>query len=129
MKRDPVRAPRRWLKLRAVADLMSVEHPDPHYRVKYVRRLLRRLERRDGTVYLKQLGAGRGAKLYVSPEGLEQLRPYSPTLFTKLRDDVDDVDGKVTELRRQVNGHGARIRKLEEFKKKTAEYLAAVADL
>lgn len=123
LSRHPARPPRRWLKLRAVADLMNVEHPDPHYRVKYVRRLLRRLEERDGTAYLRQFGPAR-SNLYVAPEALEQLRPYAPTGYAKLREDIDDVATNVTDLRRQVNGQGARIRNLEEFRKDTAAYLA-----
>lgn len=128
-KYRPARAPRKWLKLRAVADLMNVEHPDPHYRVKFVRRLLRRLEQRDGTAYLKRFGlepgsGRRGGDWYVLPQALEQLRPYSPTAHAKLREDLDEVAGNVTELRRQVNAHGGRIRKLEEFSKDTAAYLA-----
>jgi hypothetical protein len=134
VKRHPARPPRRWLKLRAVADLMQIEHPDRHYRVKFVRRLLQRLEKRDGTAYMRRFGSDpgpgrRGSDWYVSPAALEDLRAYVPTMAQKLREDIDTTTESVTDLRRQVNGHGARIRRLEEFKRKTAEYLASVADL
>jgi hypothetical protein len=122
------KTPKRWLTLRAVADLMKIEHPSHHYRVKFVRRLLRRLEKRDGTAYLRRFGAPPAA-LYVSPSALEQLEPYSPTALGKLRSDVDELAEEQRAIKLRVNGHGGRIRRLEEFKKKTAAYLAEIAVL
>lgn len=119
-------APRRWLKLAAVADLMRVEHTDPHYRVQYVRRLLRRLEERDGTAYLRRFGAGRG-NLYVSPAALEQLDPYSPGAVGKIKDEVTSVKADQGELRRQVNAHGARILSLEKFRRATQAFVKELA--
>jgi hypothetical protein len=65
----------------------------------------------------------------VSPRALEQLAPHSPAAVAKLADDVQDTKADVQGIRRLVNAHGSRISKLEEFKRKTAEYLKSVADL
>ncbi len=65
----------RWLSMTEVADSMNLESPaTPERRREYVRRLIRRLEERDGTVYLRRFGRGRG-KLYVAVSALEQLMP------------------------------------------------------
>lgn len=134
MKRyGPPKAPRRWLKLAKVADLMAIEHPSRHYRVQFVRRLLKRLEKRDGTAYLRRFGeppgpGRRGSDWYVSPAILEQIVESAQTAPTKLRADLDETREDVQDLRRKVNGHGARIRDLEKARKGFETYMQIMAE-
>jgi hypothetical protein len=121
-------APKRWLKLARVADLMAIEHQNRHYRVQYVRRLLRRLEARDGTAYLRRFGSGR-SNLYVSPVALEQLEPYSPTALGKLREDVEELREEQGAIKLQVNGQGSRIRDLEKARRGFEAYMRIQAEV
>lgn len=107
------RAPKRWLKLAAVAKLMGIEHPSAHYRAKYVRRLLMRLEQRDGTAYLRRFG-GPGSAWHVSPGALEQLEPHSPNALGRMRQDINTLASEMGAIRRQIGAHGGRIRELEK---------------
>jgi len=117
---------RRNLSLAEVAVLMNIEHPDPAYRRQFVWRLLRRLEKRDGTAYMRRLGPGKG-KLVVSPRALEQLAPYSPAAVTKLAEDVAQTKQEVLVIRRQVNAHGAKIRELEKARAGLEGYMRHMA--
>jgi hypothetical protein len=132
VKRAPTPAPRRWLRLAQVADLMRIEHPSQHYRVQYVRRLVQRREQRAGTAYLIRLGrdTGRGRRgtWYVSQTALRLLIDQTTTTAGKLRQDVDELRDDHRDLRRQVNGHGARLRDLEKFRRATDAYVKALAE-
>lgn len=123
------RPPVKWLSLAQVAQLMQIEHPSRHYRVQYVRRLLRRLELRDGTAYLRRFGDGKRGRLWVSPSALEQLEPHSPAAMGKLREDVDENREETRAIQRKVNAHGSRIVKLEKFKAITEEYFGKLREL
>ena len=120
--------PRRLVKIRELADRMGFKHPNAHYRAQYVRRLIQRLERRDGCRYMRQVGTGRGAHWYVSPAALEAIEPYSATALGKLRQDVDDTREDVREIRRNLNAHGGRIRELEKFRKAADAYIRILAE-
>lgn len=118
---QPTRPPKKWLTLAQVAALMQIEHPDPAYRRQRAWRLIRGLEKRDGTAYLMRFGEGKG-KLWVSPTALEQLAPYSPTAVVRLREDVDELKEDQAIVKRQLNGHGARIRELEKGQRAQAAW-------
>lgn len=120
-------APRRdrWLSMAEVAELMQVPKADREQRRLHVRRLLRRLEKRDGTSYLRRFGPGRG-KLYVAVSALEQLMPWDPGTLGRMRGDVDATAVRVTRLERRVTGHDRELEKLRSIGIKSAELAAAV---
>jgi len=96
----------RYLFLSEVADLLKVQKKTQHYRVQYVRRLFRRLERRDGCVYLHSTDGSRDLRVCV--DDLAQLDPYNPSTLQMMRKDVDGLERENQDLR-------ARVARLERF--------------
>lgn len=119
--------PKKWLKLSEVADLMGVKHEDPRERRRVVRRMFRRLEKRDGVQYLHR--DSNGGWLRVSVERIEQLLPWEPGTVSGIRRDMGTINGQIRDLTRRTNGHGARIRKLEKFRKATEVFVSALREL
>lgn len=86
------------------------------------------MEHRDGTAYLRRFGSNR-SRLFVSPQALERLRDqHDPEAMARLRQDVDQARADQGAILRKVNGHGARILKLEDFKRKTEGYLRSLLE-
>jgi hypothetical protein len=117
----------KWLRLSEVADLLGLPQQDLRERRRVVRRMLRRLEQRDGVKYLHR--DTKGGWLYVSVAKLEELLPWEPGTLSGIRRDMTTVNGQIRELTRRTNGHGARIRKLEKFRKATEAFVSAIRDI
>lgn len=128
----PVRRPRRdrWLSLLDVAALLEKLEPklsklNRRERRRWVRRIAQRAERRDAERYTKRVGR----ELYVSRNAIETLLPWSPEALSELERGLADLAQNQRALQRQVNGQGARIKNLEEWRKLTVEYIARSAGL
>jgi hypothetical protein len=104
----------RYLSLAEVATLLEVDKPTQRAKNLYVRRLFRKLERRDRTVYLHQFGKP-GAKLLVCVDDLSRLDPHNPSTIQAIRKDLDDLEHENNELRR-------RVARLERFAERVEGY-------
>ncbi len=122
-------APReRYLSLIEVAELMKLPHETPEERRQYVRRLVRRLEQRDGTVYLRRFGVGQG-KLFIAVSAVEQLMPWDPGTLTSLRGELHSLNAEVRAVKKRVSDNARRISNLEKFRDLTRRYLIETAQL
>ena len=117
----------KWLRLSEVADMLDLETDDKRERRRIVRRMFRRLEQRDGVQYLHR--DSNGGWLRVSIEKIEQLLPWEPGTMSGIRRDMGTINGQIRDLTRRANGHGARIRKLERFRKFTETYIKQLSEL
>lgn len=104
----------RYLLLREVADFLGLKLEGKQARVQYVRRLFRKLEKRDRTTYLHKFGP-KNSPLKVCADDLSQLDPWEPTTAQELRDKVDNLKGEAIELK-------LRIERLERFATDTQNY-------
>jgi hypothetical protein len=118
----------RWLSMAEVAGLMKLGHKTHRERRQYVRRVIRGLERRDGTSYLRRFGPGNG-KLYIAVSALEQLMPWDPGTLTAIRGDVDGLGVRMKRAEKRIDGHDRDIAKLRAVQAKAAEFASAVNDL
>lgn len=116
----------RWLRLDEVIALLAERHPEllkiqPASRRTKVRRIVRRAEKRDGERYSRLFGR----ELVVSRNALESLLPFDQRVVANVERGLADVAQNQRALKRQVNGHGSRIRVLERRSELTAQYIAA----
>ena len=109
-----------------VAELMKVPHQARAERRRYVRRLIRRLEARDGTPYLQTFGKGRG-RLFVAVTALERLMPWDPGTLTAIANDVTSLGVRMKRAERQIESHDRDIRQLFEIQQDAAELLQKIA--
>ncbi len=116
----------RWLSMAEVAHVMGLKSPNPRVRRLRVSRLLRRLERRDGTTYTRRFGPGNG-KLYVSVSALEQLMPWDPGTLTAIRGDVGELGTRTKRLERRVAGHDRDLAKLADWQRRSMELLSEMS--
>lgn len=128
MSRKPEPKPERYLSVAEIAELMQLKHQRKDERRQYVRRLFRKLEKRDGRKYLHRFGPGRG-KYHVSLEAIDQIAPWDPGTLSEIRGGITQLNSAVKTLRRQLNGHGSRIGNLERWRKLTERYLAESAGI
>lgn len=115
----------RRFSLAEVAALMKLTHANARERRRYVRRLLRRLEERDRTRYLHR-DSERG-KLYITLSALEQIMPWDPGTFGKLRSDVDAHAMRIRRVEHRVKKHDRSIEKLHDWSRRSAELLTEIA--
>lgn len=128
MKQKPRRD--RWVSYEQLATLAEAIRPElkglpSKSRRQYARRLVRRVEKLHAERYTKRFGR----EVLVSVSAIEYLLPPDATTVSALEKSVDELVKKHAELKRQVNGHGARLRNLEDWRKLTGDYLEAVARL
>lgn len=124
MRHDPSLRTRRFSMLE-VADLMQLKNRGAKERRRHVKRLIRRLEKRDGATYLH--ADTPGGKLYVTLAALEQLMPWDRGTLSKMRGDLDELGTRVTRVERRVTITEKDISKLSDFQRRAAELLADVA--
>jgi uncharacterized protein YceH (UPF0502 family) len=98
-----------WVDVLRVAEYMGLEGSRKRRR-QYVIRVVRRMERRDQTQYLRL----DGNRMQVHLSALDQLREWDPTSGSQLRQDMDAIEQEITQLKRRLGGQGHRIRNLEE---------------
>lgn len=116
----------RHLTMTEVADVLGVrDYQRPNGRAEYVRRLIRRMERRDAATYLRR----DGRTWLVSLEDLERARPWAPGTLGGIRSGLGEVAEEVKTLKKRVNSHGRRISVLEEWRKLTDEYIFKISQL
>lgn len=120
MRRD------RRFSMTEVAALLKLTNKGAKERRRHVKRLLRRLEKRDGARYLHSDTPG--GKLYVSLSALEQLMPWDPGTLSKMRGDLDVLGTRMTRVERRVTITEKDIVKLHDFQSRAAELLADVAN-
>ncbi len=108
----------RYLSIPEVADLLEVEKSTQLERLRYVRRLFRKMEERDGVVYLHPMASskGRQSRYRICVDDLALLDPWSAETTQALRKDVDALERENQELRR-------RIARLERFAEDTTKFL------
>lgn len=109
-----------------VAELMKVPQQARAERRRYVRRLIRRLETRDGQPYLQTFGKGRG-RLYVAVTALERLMPWDPGTLSAIANDVTNLGNRMKRVERQVVAHERDIRQLFDLQQDAAELLQKIA--
>lgn len=117
-----------WFGLVELAALVEGQHPKlgamkRATKRKYMWRLIRRIELRDGERYTKLAGRD----LLVSRRALESLLPKDQQVLTGLETSFGHLAQEHRALRRQVNDHGARIRVLERKERITRKYLDDMA--
>lgn len=121
----------RWLSIAEVAGKLAERFPDlsarPRKRqLEAARRLVRRAERRDSTRFTKRAGR----ELYVSVDALSSLLPVDAAVVDRLESSVARLQQDHRQLSTRVNGHGSKIRQLDERVSKTESFqLAAEAFL
>lgn len=123
-----MRRPRRdrWINMADLAELMKLQQKDRRVRRTHVIRLLRRLENRDGTTYLRRFGGSRNSPLYVSVSALEQLHPWDPGTLSAIRGDLDSVGTRVKRLERRVKVHNREIVRIDGKQRKMVELLSEI---
>jgi hypothetical protein len=126
----PKLRPDRWLTLSEVALHLEERRPKlkrliEKRRREYVLRVVRRLEKREGERCTKRVGR----EWFISRNAIEKLKPWDLRTQSDLEHDVADLAQKHRQLHRQVNGHGARLRIIEEKEKLTAKFIADFAAL
>jgi hypothetical protein len=125
MRHDPGIRNRRFSMLE-VADLMQLKNRGAKERRRHVKRLIRRLERRDAASYLH--ADTPGGKLYVTLAALEQLIPWDRGTLAKMRGDLDELGTRVKRVEKRVTVTEKDIVRMGEFQKRAAELLADVAN-
>lgn len=120
----------RWLSLLEVAHLLDAQAPklaelSRKRRREHVLRLVRRCERRDGERMSKLVGR----EWFVSRNSVDALRKWEPESMGELERAVSDLHAKQKEQQRQLNGHGSRIRTIEEKQRLADQYLRGMATL
>jgi len=120
----------RWLSLLEVAELLARELPriatlSRKRRREYVLRLVRRVEKRDDDRISKLVGRA----WYVSRNAVDALQRWEPEALSELERAVEDLHAKSKEQERRINGHGSRLRTLEEKQRLADQYLTGMATL
>ncbi len=120
----------RWLSLLEVADLLARELPrigtlSRKRRREYVLRLVRRVEKRDEDRISKRVGRC----WYVSRNAVDALQRWEPEALSELEKAVEHLHAKSKEQDRRINGHGSRLRTLEEKQRLADQYLTGMAVL
>lgn len=120
----------RWVTLEEVAKLAEKHRPklralQGKNRRQYARRLVQRVEKLHERRYTKRFGR----ELMVSVSALEHLLPWDATTITELEQSVAEIAQKQRDQQRQLNGHGARLRNLEEWRKLAGELLRGMSEL
>lgn len=117
----------RWLTLLELAERLNLPHESKDERRRVARRIIRRLEKRDGVLYTRTHGPPRpGSRVWVSIGAIEQLIPWDPGTLTAMRDDIDGLGVRVKRAERQIAGHDRDIRTLQLLQQKAAEFADAV---
>lgn len=124
----------RWLSLAEVIALLAERFPDllklrNASRRKKVRRIIRRAERRDGERYSKLVPAPGGRELVVSRNALESLMPYDGRVFAQIERATAENAQNHRDLKRQVKGHGARLRTVEQKQELMKDFFARWTEL
>jgi hypothetical protein len=120
----------RWLSLLEVADLLARQIPrvgnlNRKRKREYVLRLVRRVERRDGSRMSKLVGR----EWFVSRNGVDALRRWEPEALSELEAAVSHLHQKSRDHDRRLNAHGSRIRELAEKQRLADDYLTGMAKL
>lgn len=126
----PKLRPDRWLSLAEVATSLEERRPklklqSQKRRREYVLRVVRRLEKREGERCTRRVGR----EWFVSRNSIEKLKPWDLRTQTDIEHDMADLAQKQRELQRQVNGHGSRLRILEQKEKLTTKFIADIQRL
>lgn len=119
----------RWLSVAEVAaklvDLFPKLAAKPQKRrLETVRRMVRRAERRDAARFTKRAGR----ELYVSVDALSSLLPVDASMIDRLEVAVARLHGEQRQIAARLNGHGSKIRKLEQRADKSEEVQRATQD-
>jgi hypothetical protein len=140
----PTPRPERWLPMAEVLDrLLAAEEehasgapPEPSAlslkprkrQIEYVRRMVRRVERRETWRVTKRIGP----YIYVSTRALEFLLPEGITTTSERK--LENLHHSHRDLMRRVNGYGSKLRDLqnrltivEEIQQHIADSQAAIA--
>lgn len=119
----------RWLSFSEIGELMVKHRPvlanlSKADRRQYVRRVVKRAERRDEVRYTKRVGRA----LFVSRNALEHLLPYNGETISELERGQAAIRQNQALQERQLNGHGSRLRehskRLSVLEEKQAALLA-----
>lgn len=100
MLRDATLRTRRFSMLE-VAELMQLKNKAPKERRRHVKRILRRLERRDGVQYLH--ADTPGGKLYTTLAAIDQLRAHDPGSIGRMRVDIDGLGTEMKRVRKRLS--------------------------
>jgi hypothetical protein len=125
MRRLPVVRRERWLSLPELADLMKLTQPSRAARRRAALRVVRMAEELNRIRISKRVGN----KVYVSTVLLENLFPIGDDRIFNVENALADLSQKAKALDRQVQNQGARVGKLERWRKLTTEYLGNAAAL
>jgi len=60
---------------------------------------------------------------------VERALPWSPGTLTAIRVDVNEIGDELDTVKKRVNAHGARIQKLESWRKHAQQFLTATAEI
>ena len=112
----------RWLSMSEVAKLVEPELVTTNRAEarRRVWRLIRRLEARDGTRYLRRFGSARNSPLHVSVAALEQLMPWDPGTLTAMREQMNGLGMRVKRVERRVGHNETNIKKIADWTKRFA---------
>lgn len=108
--------------------MLKLPHHGKAERRRVIRRMIRRLEQRDGAKYTRTHGPERpGSRLFVSVAALEQLTPWDAGTLTAMREDIDGLGTRVKRAERRIDGHDRDIHALRVVQQKASEFAEAVA--
>lgn len=116
---------RRRLDLMQVADALGLPQTARKRRREAALRAVRAAERRHQETYIVRAGK----EYMVSVDALESLLDPGDLSLTGLERSVSELSQKTRGLARQLNGHGARISNLEQWRRLTERYLGDCAAL
>jgi hypothetical protein len=116
----------RWLSIAEVAAKLTELFPKlatkpQKRRLETVRRMVRRAERRDAARFTKRAGRD----LFVSVDALSSLLPVDASMIDRLEVAVARLHQEHRQLAARVNGHGSKIRNLEQRADKTESFQTA----
>lgn len=116
----------RWLKLADVAELMQLKQARKKDRRMFVWRMIRRLEARDGTQYMRRFGNGSTSPLWISLTAIEKLMPWEPGTVSAIRSDVNELGTRMKRAERKIVGHDRELSNHREWQRKAAELLTSM---
>lgn len=115
----------RVLTLMQAADALELKQVRRAERRRAALRFVRRLERRECERYLHK----RGREFVVDVRALESVAEGRVVSLTGIETAIVELGQNQRELRRQLNGHGARLKNLEKWRALTERYIVDCACL
>jgi hypothetical protein len=114
---------RRVISLLQVADVLGIAHTSRKERRRRALRAVRKMERRQCARFLVR----EGKEYVVSVRAFEGMLADNDVSLSGLEKSVAELGEIQRHIRRQLNGHGARLKEIERWRALTTQYLSDCA--